>query len=90
MHINIIFENIPIFCFFRELETTLPQALNTPQLHQVVDHLYFPMMNIVMMKTMILNAIGMVVLVVAIPHLDGMLIVQPVNALIPMLAPLLL
>ena len=90
MHINIIFENVPIFCFFRGLETMLPQVLNPQQLHQDVDHLYFLMMNIVMMKTTILNAIGMVVLVVAIPFPDGILIVQTVNALIPMLAQLLL
>ena len=35
------------------------------QLHQDVDCLYFSMMNIVMIKTTILNAIRMVVLVVA-------------------------
>ena len=68
----------------------LLQALNPLQLHQDVDYLYFPTMNIVMTKTTIPNAIGMVVLVVAIPFLDGILIVQTVNALIPMLAPLLL
>ena len=53
----------------------LPQVLNPQQQHQDVDHLYFLMMNIVMMKTTILNAIGMVVLVVGMPFPDGILIV---------------
>merc|ERR1712241_1400836 len=50
-----------------------------------VDLLNGPMTSGVMMRTTMLNATGMEVLVVIILELDGIIIVQLVNVLIPML-----
>jgi len=59
------------------------QQLQHPQLDVVLPN--GPMTNGVMMKTTMLNAIGMVELVVTMTLLDGTHTVQIVNVLIPML-----
>jgi len=60
-----------------------PQQLQHPQLDVVLPN--GPMTNGVMMKTTMLNAIGMVELVVTMTLLDGTHTAQIVNVLIPML-----